>query len=185
MGEDHENEITRKPKTNTRKSDKKKKGEMQVPEFQSDNVIDFADKNVQSIHAKLRHYKFETNDDEDLNEIHEVRRLENGSQYQGEWDEDNNQPSGKGILVLTDGSLYEGYFVNGECEGQGRIIRYNGDVYEGDWKQGQAHGKGTYTTADGQKYVGDWSKDLKHGKGTETWADGTKYEGDYKKGNIA
>ncbi len=37
-----------------------------------------------------------------------------------------------------DGSLYEGYWVNGMANGRGRMIHADGNYYEGDWVNDKA-----------------------------------------------
>jgi hypothetical protein len=120
---------------------------------------------------KLGSYDFE--DDRFDYENLSTTKMDNEAFYQGEKNSDN-QPDGKGVMVYSDGTIYEGEFVEGMCEGRGRLIHASGDVYEGDWDHNKAHGKGILTTLDNTVYVGKWEDDKKHGKGVETWADGTK-----------
>ena len=40
---------------------------------------------------------------------------------------------GKGILITTDGTLYEGNFKDNKLHGQGRMISSSGEVYEGSF----------------------------------------------------
>ena len=39
--------------------------------------------------------------------------------------------SGQGKQCFSDGSLFEGYWLNDKPNGKGRIIHTNGDYYEG------------------------------------------------------
>jgi hypothetical protein len=119
----------------------------------------------------LGEYDFE--DDEFDFDSHSSTRMDNEALYQGERNKDS-QPDGRGVMVYSDGTIYEGEFVDGMCEGKGRLIHAFGDVYEGDWDDNKAHGDGIFTTLDGTVYVGQWEDDKKHGKAVETWADGTK-----------
>jgi hypothetical protein len=41
---------------------------------------------------------------------------------------------GKGIMIWTDGSRYEGDFKSGKIEGQGTKVFSNGNTYIGWWK---------------------------------------------------
>ena len=36
-----------------------------------------------------------------------------------------------GKFILSDGSIYEGWFHDNKANGKGRIVNSNGDVYEG------------------------------------------------------
>lgn len=111
---------------------------------------------------------------------------------------------GEGKLTLTDGSKYEGGFLNGQRHGHGKWSSH-GEVYEGEWREDSASGPGRLTLpdgsycegqwtegnplhatkveVDGSKYVGEFYKDKRHGKGTEYSADGTiVHEGEWIKG---
>ena len=107
--------------------------------------------------------------------------LDNGVEYEGEWNEDGEK-DGKGVQVWVDGTLYEGYWLNGKANGKGRMIHADGDVYQGFFKDDKAHGPGTYKHADGTIYEGKWNQDIQHGTGKETWTNGDYYEGDYVQG---
>jgi hypothetical protein len=42
--------------------------------------------------------------------------------YQGYWSKENNERQGIGAIVWDDGSMYEGYWVDGQPEGPGRMV---------------------------------------------------------------
>ena len=44
------------------------------------------------------------------------RILDNGNDYEGEWDEEGNK-DGRGVEFWVDGSIYEGYWANGMANG--------------------------------------------------------------------
>ena len=52
---------------------------------------------------------------------------------------------GRGLLVLKDGTQYEGNFVNGIREGLGKLISDWDYTYEGMWKGGLKEGRGVLT----------------------------------------
>ncbi len=106
-----------------------------------------------------------------------------GSVKNGEWTNDgfvenNNQPgvddhieyiadcnlvpcaSGKGRLILDDGSTYTGLFSNGLPQGDGECKFVNGDFYTGQWKAGRPDGHGHYTYANGVALSGEWKEGL-------------------------
>ena len=83
---------------------------------------------------------------------------------------------------FSDGSCYEGDFVNGKFHGKGKYTWANGNVYVGDWVEDCRHGKGTLRWKDGDVYVGDWVKNERTGKGKYTYADGDCYEGYFVNG---
>ncbi len=65
--------------------------------------------------------------------------------------------SGKGRLILVDGSVYTGNFAQGLPEGDGECKYKNGDVYTGKWIKGMPQGQGTYTYANGVVLNGSWT----------------------------
>ena len=99
------------------------------------------------------------------------RILDNGNEYEGEWDEEGKK-DGRGTMLWVDGSFYEGYWENDKANGPGRMLHADSDMYEGNWINDKAQGHGTYYHADGAKYEGQWLDDKQHGHGKETWPDG-------------
>lgn len=83
---------------------------------------------------------------------------------------------------FSDGSYYEGDFVNGKFHGKGKYTWANGTYYEGDFANGDFNGYGKRTYDDGAVYEGEFENDMRHGKGKLTYADGETYEGEYKEG---
>ncbi len=66
--------------------------------------------------------------------------LKNGCTYEGEWLKGTDIRHGKGALIGSDGTIYEGMWKDDKCNGKGRLIRTDGDIYQGDWKDNKAHG---------------------------------------------
>lgn len=88
--------------------------------------------------------------------------------YVGETDA-ADEPNGLGHMVMADGSMYDGAFVNGLPHGLGRCVyiknnEYNGD-YTGEWAHGRRSGLGTMRYVDGWRYQGEWTDDKKNGYG--------------------
>ena len=88
--------------------------------------------------------------------------LENGAEYEGEWDLEGRK-DGRGVQIWVDGSLYEGYWHADKANGRGRLIHADGDVYQGEWKDDKAHGFGDYHHTDGARYEGQWFEDKQQG----------------------
>lgn len=122
-------------------------------------------------------------------------RFEDGSIYHGQWKVDLKTYSpdsskdlrkefrhGKGKQIWPDGSLYDGFWLDGRAEGYGRLINADGYFYEGQWHNDKVHGKGKCMHPNGTTYEGDWVKDQQEGVGCEKYQDGTKYQGDYYRG---
>ena len=74
-----------------------------------------------------------------------MRKTAEGHFYEGEWDSKTNLRHGQGVMVWSDGSIYEGLWECDMANGLGRLIHTDGSIYEGEWKDDKAHGKGVYT----------------------------------------
>lgn len=74
--------------------------------------------------------------------------------------------NGKGIMILTDGTKYEGEYLNDKKHGFGTItwgIEFfltiaDSRCYSGNWKNGKYHGEGEYTSSSGLKRKGIWDE---------------------------
>ena len=58
-------------------------------------------------------------------------RMSNGAFYKGSFDLSRKVRCGPGIQFWEDGSKYEGYWDNDTANGYGRLIHSDGDAYEG------------------------------------------------------
>ena len=93
-------------------------------------------------------------------EYREATAIEDGGVYAGTWNKDTNQFEGLGVRITADGSIYEGYFLQGQGWGKGRTINsQDNEVYTGDFAFGKRCGLGTLATEEGTLYVGAWSED--------------------------
>lgn len=63
----------------------------------------------------------------------------------------------KGKYTYSDGSYYEGMFVNNQPEGEGICFYSNGSKYTGGWKNHSPHGIGVMTFTSGKKYGAEWN----------------------------
>lgn len=61
-----------------------------------------------------------------------------------------------GRYTYSDGSVYEGMFLNNQPEGQGICLYINGNKYQGGWKNHSPHGPGIITFTSGKKYSAEW-----------------------------
>jgi hypothetical protein len=66
-----------------------------------------------------------------------------------------------------------GQWLNDQYSGQGTYIWTDGKKYVGQWLNNKKNGQRPYTFSSGNKYVGQWSNDKKNGQGTFTLANGT------------
>ncbi|OMJ88251.1 hypothetical protein SteCoe_9834 [Stentor coeruleus] len=126
-------------------------------------------KKAMEIDANLEDFELE-------NELPEPVILDDGTIFQGSWDE-KGMKAGQGIEIRKDGSKYTGNFRDDLRDGKGRLIYANGDYYEGVFKKGKAEGKGKYVAYEGVTYEGQYKNDMKNGFGKELWADGSEFEG--------
>ena len=112
-----------------------------------------------------------------LNGYGEVHNLENGYEYWGNWE--NDQQMGKGREEWNGGSSYEGNYEYGNKEGVGKYTWEDGTFYHGEWKNNKIHGLGFYKWADGRQYIGEWKNAKMNGFGISIWNHG-QYIGNYK-----
>ena len=112
-----------------------------------------------------------------LNGYGEIHHLENGYEYWGNWE--NDQQMGQGKEEWKDGSTYEGNYEFGKKEGLGKYTWEDGTFYYGEWKNNKIHGLGLYKWADGRQYLGEWKNAKMYGFGISVWNHG-KYIGNYK-----
>lgn len=77
----------------------------------------------------------------------------------------DGKASGYGVGLWTDGSTYEGFWVNNMRNGTGTQEWKDGELYEGAYKNDRREGFGIYTWSNGEQYKGGWKNDLRQGKG--------------------
>ncbi|XP_020213539.1 phosphatidylinositol 4-phosphate 5-kinase 7 [Cajanus cajan] len=91
-------------------------------------------------------------------------------------------PHGKGKYKWSDGTVYEGDWVDGKMTGKGLITWPTGAKYEGEFSGGYLHGHGTFTHSTGCIYTGGWRMDAHHGIGKKEYSNSDIYEGLWKEG---
>ena len=118
--------------------------------------------------------------------------LSDGSEYTGEWL--NEEPDGNGVKVFpqTDSKSgvklstvrvkYEGQFKRGRAHGTGKWTFANGSSYEGMWENDEKHGQGKLISKKGNILTGKWINGTLEGKGKEVWPNGDIFEGDFSMG---
>lgn len=112
----------------------------------------------------------------------------------------NGKITGKGKMVLTDLSYYQGDFCEGFFHGNGVFcISSSGTLYSGGWKAGKKHGirildsdknkvfnkivgKGWLLYGPNNWYDGEWFEGTRHGFGIRRYLSGTVYEGMWANG---
>lgn len=67
---------------------------------------------------------------------------------------------GHGLMRYKDGSVYEGYFVNGKKHGKGTYVDPNGNTFDGNWRQGKRQGPGKLRLKGATESIHwDWKND--------------------------
>ncbi|XP_026178668.1 ankyrin repeat and MYND domain-containing protein 1 isoform X2 [Mastacembelus armatus] len=84
-----------------------------------------------------------------------------------------------GVQEWSDGSRYEGEFMNGLKHGSGRYTWTNGEYYEGSFYKDYRHGDGVYCWSTGHKFIGKFYLNRKEGYGRQLFPDGTIFQGLY------
>lgn len=103
-----------------------------------------------------------------------------GPQYSGTY----GVPDGYRVVHYPDGSVYEGYVLNGRREGEGRFVRSDGFVYSGGWTNDSMNGTGKMIWPNGDNYSGDVVYGAFQGNGTMIWASGDSYSGQWYEGEF-
>jgi len=88
-----------------------------------------------------------------------------GSRYEGSWL--NNQCHDKGIFEAKNGffTSYDGEWAHGVKSGKGKMTFTDGSVYDGGFVDDLMHGHGTLTL-NGCEIEGKWVKGIRDGKTT-------------------
>ena len=92
----------------------------------------------------------------------------------------DNVPNGKGKLTWSDGTCYEGTFVNGVLSGMTRCTLDNGDIFIGEFKNDEPNGKGILISNGVPIYEGEFLNGAFHGHGTRILENGTTINGEWK-----
>ena len=88
-------------------------------------------------------------------------------------------------LTYTDGTTYDGSFVDGLRHGKGRLIAPDGFRYEGGWKNGEIDGEGVATYANGDVYTGHFVMGKRQGDGVMRYATGQVAAGEWQDNRLA
>ena len=114
--------------------------------------------------------------------------------YEGQYTGADYKKNGHGKLTYSDGTVYEGNWVNDAMSGYGKLtfprmksrlatnMRDNmiyPSIYEGEWNDNRKSGTGTMVYHDGSVYTGQWDNDLVNGNGKMVYYYGDVYEGEF------
>jgi hypothetical protein len=106
--------------------------------------------------------------------------LVNGWSYNGEWNAGRRHGTGK-LYSLTSSDFYEGEWQDNMMHGEGEL-RVGTTYYKGGWVRNKREGFGE-CSLNGWTYLGDWLKDKWQGKGLLKLGEtGEYYEGEFFEG---
>jgi hypothetical protein len=103
--------------------------------------------------------------------------LSNGIIYEGDFVD--GEKSGSGTIFYPDGTVYEGQIEKGELKGKGKMTWKNRYEYEGDFKFNKFIGNGILKGPSGDVYEGEFVNNLFHGNGKYIYSNGNSYEGQF------
>ena len=92
----------------------------------------------------------------------------------------DGRASGEGAGYYANGDYFIGTFKD-NYRAKGELVLENGNVYTGQFVQNLFHGKGTLRNKDGRYYEGEWENGLREGQGFFKWTDGSTYKGEFKR----
>ena len=181
--EEKGDDVTVVPKLNTPSKTQKNDEENKI----NNNIIpkSSANKNENKLISKMiinpEKYVYEGQTFENKRHGHGKCHFNNGSIYEGSWNDDNME--GVGSLKIPKEGIYQGEFMDNIFSGEGTFMYENGDVYKGKWANNKKEGYGTMEFANGESYLGEWQHGLENGKGLFRYANGDLYQGNFLNGS--
>lgn len=97
--------------------------------------------------------------------------------YRGQMSDGN--PDGKGMCISPDGTVWDGFWLNGKPTKRGTIKWKNGQVYDGEWNSYGPNGEGKMMYPDKRVYTGTFRDGERHGQGTLTMPNGESFKGEF------
>lgn len=80
-----------------------------------------------------------------------------GALYRGMVNSASQKPDGIGFKVYPNGSVFEGYFEEGQINGYGRGVTHKGEVYQGPFFYDCMDGVGLFQWPDNRMYYGEFT----------------------------
>lgn len=103
--------------------------------------------------------------------------------YRGQMSDGN--PDGKGMCISPDGTVWDGFWLNGKPTKRGTIKWKNGQVYDGEWNSYGPNGEGKMMYPDKRVYTGTFRDGERHGQGTLTMPNGESFKGEFVDDKIS
>ena len=85
---------------------------------------------------------------------------------------------GKGKMVWSDESFYDGHWFMGKKHGLGTYKKSDGSIYDGEFRDDLENGHGNFTST-GFEYTGEFRGGVKHGHGTMKFQNKDVYTGEF------
>ena len=129
------------------------------------------------------------NDEEPSNSTNDLKPDADGfvyfgkHRYRGQMSDGN--PDGKGMCILPDGTVWDGFWINGKPTKRGTIKWKNGQVYDGEWNSYGPNGEGKMMYPDKRVYTGTFRNGERHGQGTLTMPNGESFKGEFVDDKIS
>jgi len=99
--------------------------------------------------------------------------------YEGEFNL-NGEFHGSGTLKLFNDTIYIGQFINDQSSGLGEVLYSDGSSYQGEFLNSCRHGRGKYISGN-TVFEGHWIRNKMNGVG-KVWDGSTGYEGNFYDG---
>ncbi|XP_063718986.1 MORN repeat-containing protein 2-like isoform X2 [Symsagittifera roscoffensis] len=121
-------------------------------------------------------------EDEEPRMMNGVFMFPNGDRYDGDY---MRKPDGtifrqgQGCHTASDGTKYEGEWLNDTMTGQGSVEYPSGASYEGEFNENKFHGSGRYNWPDGAVYSGHFEDNRICGDGEFLDPDGQAWVGNF------
>lgn len=96
----------------------------------------------------------------------------------------NDEFSGKGVFISSNGNYYFGDWKHNKCNGQGSLVIDGIEAYHGDYKDNKKWGEGIENLSNLDVYFGHFYNDIRKGNGKYIFSDGTAYEGIFNNSKI-
>lgn len=103
--------------------------------------------------------------------------------YRGQMSDGN--PDGNGMCISPDGTVWDGFWLNGKPTKRGTIKWKNGQVYDGEWNSYGPNGEGKMMYPDKRVYTGTFRDGERHGQGTLTMPNGESFKGEFVDDKIS
>lgn len=97
----------------------------------------------------------------------------------------DGNPDGKGMCISPDGTVWDGFWLNGKPTKRGTIKWKNGQVYDGEWNSYGPNGEGKMMYPDKRVYTGTFRDGERHGQGMLTMPNGESFKGEFVDDKIS